>query len=68
MIRRQYKTMEEVQLALKAARLQKDIALAELEGSKLEVEEQLRPFKILSYATTALKKYGTFYLIRRLFK
>ncbi|MBC31801.1 MAG: hypothetical protein CMH48_13275 [Muricauda sp.] len=68
MIKRQYKTMEEVQLALKAARLQKDIALAELEGSKLEVEEQLRPFKILSYATTALKKYGTFYLIRRLFK
>lgn len=68
MIKKQYTSMEDVKYELKAAKLRKDIALAELEGCKLEVEEQLRPFKLLSYAATALKKYGTFYLIRKLFR
>lgn len=63
-----YRTLEEVREDLKILKLKRDISLAELENYKLEMEESLRPLKIVAYIANTLKSYGVFYLIRKLLK
>lgn len=65
---KQYCTMQEVKDDLKILKLRRNISLAELEGSKTEMEESLRPIKLLAYAANTLKKYGTLFLLRKLLK
>ena len=63
-----YRTMQEIRDELKILKLRRDISLAELESSKMEMEESLRPLKILAYAVNILKRYGTLFLLRKLLK
>lgn len=67
MSRTKYSTLEEVKKDLHVLRLERDISLAELENKKLEMEQGLSTFNILTTAFDALKKYGAVYLIRRIF-
>lgn len=63
-----YNSMEEVRQDLKILRLKRDISLAELESKKIEVEESFAMSNILSTVVEGVKKYGVFFLIKKLFR
>lgn len=68
MKRKCYRSMKEVKEDLKILKLRRDINLVELHTSKLEMEDRIRPLKTLVYIAGTLKKYGAFFLIRKLLK
>lgn len=65
---KRYHTMQEVQKDLKILKLQRDIALAELEGTTLDLEERIRSLKAFVYIGNLLKKCSTLFLLRKFFK
>lgn len=65
---KRYTNFEEINLDLKRLNLERQIALEEIKGLKQEVKEDLRPYNWLSTALSAIKKYGIFYLIRKILR
>ena len=63
-----YTNLEEIDFDLKRLGLEREIALEELKGLKQEVKEDLRPYNWLSTGLSIIKKYGIFYLIRKVFR
>lgn len=61
-----YNNLKEVKRDLKILRLERDISLAELEGLKSEVQNEFTPNNMLMYAIEGVKKYGIFFLIKKL--
>lgn len=63
-----FKNIEEVNLELKRLNLERQIAWEQLKGLKEEIRHDLRPYNWLSTLLSALRKYGIFYLMRKLFR
>ena len=63
-----YKNLEEINLDLRRLKLEREIALEELKGIKHDVKEDLSPYNWMSTMLSAVKKYGIFYMIRKLIR
>lgn len=63
-----YKNLEEIEFNLKRLKLERQIALEELKGLKQDVQEDLSPYKWVSTALSAVKKFGLLYLVRKVIK
>ncbi|MBQ4820541.1 DUF6327 family protein [Aquimarina sp. MMG016] len=63
-----YTTFKEIEQDLRKLNLQRKISMEEIKLLKYELKEDLQPYQWVSTALSAIKKYGIFYLIRRLFK
>ena len=63
-----YKNFEEIEFNLKRLKLEREIALEELKGLKQDVQEDLSPYKWVSTAFSAAKKFGMLYIMRKVVK
>ncbi len=63
-----YTSFKEIEQDLRKLNLQRQIAVEEMKLLKTEFKEDLQPYQWLSTALSAIKKYGIFYLVRRLFR
>lgn len=61
-----YTSFEEISADLKRLHLEKQIALEELKSIKYEVQEDLQPYNWIGTMLSAVRKYGIFYMIRKL--
>ncbi|WP_378175474.1 DUF6327 family protein [Aquimarina sp. SS2-1] len=67
-MRKTYHSFEEIERDLKTYSLQRQISLEELKLLKSELKEDLQPNQWVLTLFSAVKKYGIYYLIKRLFK
>ncbi len=63
-----YTSFKEIEQDLRKLNLQRQICLEEMKLLKSEFKEDLQPYQWVSTIFSAVKKYGIFYLIKRLFK
>ena len=63
-----YTSFKEIEQDLKTLSLQRKICVEELKLLKPELKEDLKPYQWVSTLLSAVKKYGIFYFIRRIFK
>jgi len=63
-----YSNFEEIAYDLKRLKLEREIALEEIKGLQQDIKEDLSPYSWMSTALSLLKKYGMWYLIRRVVK
>ncbi|MFD2565136.1 DUF6327 family protein [Aquimarina rubra] len=63
-----YSSFEEIEHDLKKYDLQRQISLEEIKLLKTELKEDLQPYQWVSTIFSAVKKYGIYYLIKRIFK
>ncbi|PKV50223.1 hypothetical protein ATE84_2275 [Aquimarina sp. MAR_2010_214] len=63
-----YTSFKEIEQDLRKLNLQRQINLEEIKLLKSEFKEDLQPYQWVSTLLSAVKKYGIFYLIKRLFK
>ncbi|GAA4271989.1 DUF6327 family protein [Aquimarina gracilis] len=63
-----YTSFKEIEQDLRKLNLQRKIALEEMKLLKFELKEDLQPYQWVSTLLSAIKKYGIFYMIRRIFR
>ncbi|ADV49125.1 hypothetical protein I2486_09135 [Cellulophaga sp. E16_2] len=63
-----YTSFEEIELDLKLLSLERKIAIEELKGLKLKVQEDLSPLNWLQTGIKMAKKFGTLLLVKKLLK
>lgn len=63
-----YNSYEEIDRDLLALDLQRRIAMEELKFTKYEFQESVAPNKWADTLLSALKKYGIFYIIKKILK
>ncbi len=63
-----YNSAEEIKKDLKRLHLERQIAFEEIKGLRYKVKEDLQAYNWINMALSAAKKYGMFYLMRKLFK
>ena len=63
-----YTSFEEIELELKLLSLERKIAIEELKGLKLKVQEDLSPLNWLQTGIKMAKKFGTLLLVKKLLK
>ena len=63
-----YRSFEEIEYDLKTYRLQREIALEDLKYTKHELQEDLMPNQWVSTALSFIKKYGIYYMVRKVLK
>lgn len=67
-MKKRFTTMKEVKEELRVLRLQRDIDMAQLENKKLQMENGLTTYNVVTTLFDALKKYGVYFLIKKIFK
>ncbi|KZS38868.1 hypothetical protein AWE51_14910 [Aquimarina aggregata] len=67
-MKKTYTSFKEIEQDLRKLNLQRQIHLEEVKLIKSEFKEELQPYQWVSTIFSAVKKYGTFYLIKKLFK
>ena len=65
---KKYRNQEEINADLKRLNLERQIAWEEIKGLRYELEEDLQPYNWLHTALSVTKKYGLFYLMRKILK
>ncbi|MBP2830712.1 hypothetical protein J8281_00815 [Aquimarina sp. U1-2] len=65
---REYTSFKEIEQDLRKLHLRRQIYLEEMKLIKSEFKEDLQPYQWVSTVLSAVKKYGIFYMIRRLFR
>ncbi len=63
-----YTNFESINLDLKRLKLERQIALEEIKGIKNNFQEDLQPYNWINTALSAAKKYGFYYLIKKILK
>lgn len=63
-----YKNLEQVEYDLQKLDLERQIAFEKLKGIKEDVKEDLSPYSWVTTIFSAVKKYGTLYLIRKILR
>ncbi|WP_062055397.1 DUF6327 family protein [Aquimarina longa] len=63
-----YTSFKEIEKDLHKLSLQRQICLEEMKLLKSEFKKELQPYQWVSITLSAIKKYGIFYMIKKLFK
>ncbi|WP_340201858.1 DUF6327 family protein [Ascidiimonas sp. W6] len=65
---RKYNSFEEIERDLKKLDLERQIAKEQMISLKYHFQESLSPYNWILTTLEAVKKYGIFFLIKRMFK
>ncbi|WP_344923868.1 DUF6327 family protein [Aquimarina addita] len=63
-----YTSFKEIEEELKMLKLQRQISIEEMKLLKSEFKEDIQPYQWVATIASAVKKYGIFYLIKRILK